>query len=118
MHSQLLTVYFFFVKRSCYWYVGRVLFYCSHYYNDEVHFLAVIETMKHHKLDDLGIPTVTENTLGEAHTKIAVCDIRDIVKCVGLVQYSNNVHKFKVIWPYNMYYKKVGGRTAGDLRLI
>lgn len=53
--------------------------------------------MKHHKFDDLDIPTVTENSLGEDHAKIAVCDKRDIVECVGLVQYSDNQHKFKVI---------------------
>lgn len=92
----------------------------KHEYNNETHFLAVIETMKKHEFDrnNFGIPIVTENTLGEDYLKIAVCDIRDILECVGLVQYSENVNKFKVIWPYALYYTKINGRVCGDLRIV
>lgn len=70
--------------------------------------------MKTEDLDKYGIPIAHSNSTG----KIVACDIQDIVYCVGLVQYSRNSHKHKVIWPYALYYKKIDGRKHGQLRYL
>ncbi|KAI9361025.1 hypothetical protein BD770DRAFT_471027 [Pilaira anomala] len=50
--------------------------------------------------------------------KIAVCDVTDIVECVGLVTFSSTQNKYKVIWPYPCFYKKLDNKLDGKLNDI
>ena len=77
--------------------------------------MAVIEVMKHHQMDEYGIPIVLSNSRGIEFQKIAVCDVTDIIEGVGLVSYSSTRNKFKVIWPYALFYKKLDKRLVGRL---
>ncbi|EIE90060.1 hypothetical protein RO3G_14771 [Rhizopus delemar RA 99-880] len=97
--------------RKC-WFVGEVYTYFQHTYGDQVRFLAAVDVMKNHKLDQFNIPMV-EKDVERKH--FAVLDVADILECVGLLQYSATKNKFKVIWPYMRYDDKVGGRHDGML---
>lgn len=76
--------------------------------------MAVIEVMEQHSLDSHGVPVVVENTKDKAYRKIAVCDVTDIVECVGLVQYSATKSKFKVVWPKAQFHKKLDRKLCGQ----
>ena len=87
----------------------------KHEQDDQVSFLALIETMKKHELDDYGIPVVSSNSKGDRYKKIAVCDVTDIVECVGLVKYSSTKNKYKVVWPHALFHKKLDKKLVGKL---
>ncbi|KAG1494880.1 hypothetical protein G6F46_007892 [Rhizopus delemar] len=97
--------------RKC-WFIGEVYTYFQHTYDDQVRFLAAVDVMKNHKLDQFNIPMV-EKDVERKH--FAVLDVADILECVGLLQYSATKNKFKVILPYMRYDDKVGGRHNGML---
>lgn len=97
------------------WFVGYVQCFIKHSQNGVASFLAVIETMKKHELDEFGVPVVMSNSRGQESQKIAVCDVTDIVEGVGLVRFSSTQNKYKVIWPYPCYYKKLDHKLAGKL---
>ncbi|EIE92392.1 hypothetical protein RO3G_17263 [Rhizopus delemar RA 99-880] len=97
--------------RKC-WFVGEVYTYFQHTYDDQVRFLAVVDVMKNHKLDQFNIPMAEKDV---EHKHFAVLDVADILECVGLLQYSATKNKFKVICPYMRYDDKVGGRHDGML---
>lgn len=97
--------------RKC-WFVGEVYAYFEHTYENETRFLAVVNVMKNHKLDEFNIPMVEKDT---ERKHFAVLDVADILECVGLLQYSTTKNKFKIIWPYMRYDDKVGGRHNGML---
>ena len=94
------------------WFVGFLQCFIKHSQNGTASFLAVIETMKYHELDEFGVPVVMSNSKGKESQKIAVCDVTDIVEGVGLVRFSSTENKYKVIWPYPCYYKKLAGKLT------
>ena len=48
--------------------------------------------------------------------KITICDVTDIVECVGLVKYSSTKNKYKVIWPHALFHKKLDKKLVGKLK--
>ena len=112
------------------WFVGAVVFYFQHRYNNDVHFLALVEVMKDHNAsaDDKTIPIVKMNRSLEqqqrdnpgqrpVQPKYAVINVEDIVHQVGLIQSvkakrSDTV--FKVIAPYYVF-KDDMKSTAGNI---
>ena len=81
-----------------------------------MHYLAVVDPMASQPLGDTGVPEVTRKAPGERRPKAAVVSIYDIVTVVGLVRYKLEYKdKFKVIWPYNRYDKKVDGKRRGGI---
>ncbi|CAO0792423.1 unnamed protein product [Mucor circinelloides] len=97
------------------WLVAFVHCYLTHEQDGETRFLAVGEVMKKHEFDGNNVMTVTKNASGPEAQKIAVFSTEDILENVGLVQYSQNSYKFKVIWPYMCFYKGAGPLEIGRL---
>ncbi|KAL7329405.1 hypothetical protein PS15p_207509 [Mucor circinelloides] len=97
------------------WLVAVVHCYLTHEQDGETRFLAVGEVMKKHEFDANNVITVTKNASGPEAQKIAVFSTEDILENVGLVQYSQNSYKFKVIWPYMCFYKGAGPLEIGRL---
>lgn len=96
--------------------MGTVHCYITHYYNNEKHYLAVVDPMLSQTLEASGVPVVTRRAPEERRPKTAVISIHDIVTVVGLVRYLFiPPNKFKVVWPYNRYDEKLDGKRAGRL---
>ncbi|KAI9329306.1 hypothetical protein BD770DRAFT_404239 [Pilaira anomala] len=74
--------------------------------------------MKRHELNEFGIPVVIGNSKGPGCQKIAVCNVTDIVDCVGLFTFSSIKNKYKVIWPYPCFYKNLDNKLVGKLNDI
>ena len=80
--------------------------------------MAVVDPMATQPLGSTGVPEVTRRAPEERRPKTAIISIHDILTVVGLVRYNlQNRNKFKVIWPYNRYDKKVGKNRGGISQL-
>lgn len=100
-----------FVFRKC-WFVGEVYAYFSHKKNSEESFLAAVNVMKSHSIDIFGIPQVKRDSQS---LHVAVINVEDIIRCVGLIRFSNDENVFKVTWPYAKYDDRIGNRLSGTL---
>lgn len=89
-----------------------MLVYFSHIQNGQESFFAVVDVMSSHTIDEFDIPTVKKDL---NHKHIAVINYQDIIRCVGLVRFSDNENEYKVVWQYAKFDKRINGRLAGAL---
>lgn len=77
--------------------------------------MAVIDPMAQQSLTTNNVPVVTRRPQEDYQPKPAVISIEDIITIVGLVTFSGNKNKFKVVWPYAKYSDNLEGRRTGSL---
>ena len=110
------------------WFVGAVTFYFQHQYNEDTHFLALVEVMKEHQAAnyDKTTPVVKMNEPVEQQSKekpdqrpippkYAVINVEDIIYQVGLIKSPHSDTVFKVIAPYLIFRRDMRS-TAGHIK--
>lgn len=99
------------------WYVGAVLFFFKHEYQDQSQFLAFVEVMKMNEVSkhSKSIPVVLKARSEEVR-KFAVISVDDdIVHQVGLVKTVGSDYKFSVIVPNDHFDGDMLSNTCGLL---
>ena len=89
-----------------------MLCYLAHNQAGSTGFFAVVDVMQHHSISNFGIPKIKRDPTAR---HIAIFSVRDIIHSVGLLRFSDDENEFKVIWRYQQYDDRIGGRNDGAL---
>jgi hypothetical protein len=80
------------------WYIGSLVFFFEHAFNDQIQYLALIDVAKRNTTTSYKKTIPLVELRGENTHTYAVCRFEDIVASVGLVRSSvTNAKEFKVI---------------------
>lgn len=112
MFKKKKYLLFFFYSAIACWFVGEVYSYFSHVYSGQTRFFAVVNVMQSHDFDEFNIPHVQKDP---RCLHVVVVNVVDIIRCVGLLRYSDNPNHYTVSWPYAQYEDRIDKRDPGTL---